>query len=44
MIKLSKYINPIDNKIEKAMIKTGKNQKVASNSFQKNSNFFIPKR
>ena len=32
---LSKYTKPIDNTMEKLIISTGRNQKVAPNSFQK---------
>lgn len=41
VIKLSKYTKPTDNRIEKLIISTGRNQKVAPNSFQKKSSFFI---
>lgn len=35
VIKLSKYTRKMDRKIEKPIISTGKNQKVAPNSLQK---------
>lgn len=41
VIKLSKYTRQKDNRIEKPIISTGRNQKVAPNSFQKKSSFFI---
>jgi len=43
VIMLSKYTREIDNRIEKHIISTGRNQKVAPNSFQKKSIFFMLK-
>ena len=43
VIKLSKYTEQMANRIEKLIISTGTNQKVAPNSFQKKSIFFILK-
>ena len=43
VMKLSKYTKPMDRRIEKPIISTGRNQKVSPNSFQKKSNFFILK-
>lgn len=40
---LSRYTSPIDRRMEKLIMSTGTNQKVAPSSFQKKSIFFMSK-